>query len=33
MRLDLAPTGEVRLAVVAVDASGHTEEAFSRMLK
>jgi hypothetical protein len=33
MRLDLSPTGEVRLAVVLVDAAGNTEEAFSKMLK
>lgn len=33
VRLDLSPTGEVRLAVVIVDASGNTQEAFSKMLK
>ncbi len=33
MRLDLSPTGEVRLAVVVVDAAGNAQEAFSKMLK
>ena len=33
MRLDFSPTGEVRLAVTVVDASGTPQEAFSRMLK
>ena len=33
MRLDFSPAGEVRLAVVVVDAAGHTQEAFSKMLK
>ncbi len=33
MRLDVSPTGEVRLAVVVVDASGNAQEAFSKMLK
>lgn len=33
MRLDFAPTGEVRLAVTVVDAGGNTQEAFSAMLK
>jgi hypothetical protein len=32
MRLDLAPTGEVRLAVTVVDARAATHEAFSTML-
>lgn len=33
MRLDIAPTGEVRLAVTIVDASANAQEAFSKMLK
>jgi hypothetical protein len=33
MRLDLSATGEVRLAVTVVDASGNPQEAFSKMLK
>jgi hypothetical protein len=32
MRVDLSATGEARLAVVVVDASGQAQEAFSRML-
>ena len=33
MRLDVSPTGEVRLAVVAADAAGNAGEQFSKMLK
>ena len=33
MRLDVSPTGEVRLAVVVADALGNAQEAFSKMLK
>ena len=33
VRLDLSPTGEVRLAVVVANAAGNTREAFSKMLK
>jgi hypothetical protein len=33
MRLDMSPSGEVRLAVVFADARGNAEEAFSKMLK
>jgi hypothetical protein len=33
MRLDIAPTGEVRLAVTEVDASASAREVFSTMLK
>lgn len=33
MRLDFSATGEVRLAVTVVDASGTPQEAFSKMLK
>jgi hypothetical protein len=33
MRVDLSATGEVRLAVMVVDAMGNAREAFSRMLK
>ena len=33
MRLDVSPSGEVRLAVVVADASGDAQEAFSKMLK
>ena len=33
MRLDLAPTGEVRLAVVVADAGGNAQETYSKMLQ
>jgi hypothetical protein len=33
MRLDLSPTGEVRLAVVVADAAGNARETYSKMLE
>ena len=33
VRLDLSPTGEVRLAVLAADAAGNVRETFSKMVK